>query len=79
MLEENTPNYGRQLRNLRFNIGQNIHRKRSELHLTLTKFSELTGVSPKILDHYEMGKREIELGELLKIAHVLHVRVKDLL
>ena len=67
------------LRHLRFTIGQNIHRHRSRKKLPLRKLAKLTGVSELLLDHYELGKNEIRLDEMLKIACVLEVEVFSLL
>lgn len=79
MSKESPQEFSRRLRSLRFQIGQNIHRRRSELRLPLTECAERIGLSPRILDQYEMGKREIELGELLRIAHTLRVHVRELI
>ncbi|MCD6034637.1 MAG: Helix-turn-helix domain [Rickettsiales bacterium] len=66
------------LRHLRFTIGQNIHHHRSKQKLPLQKLAKLTGISGPLLDHYELGKNEIGLDELLKIACVLKVKVQEL-
>lgn len=67
------------LRHLRFTIGQNIHRRRAQQKLPLRKFARLTGVSEHLLDHYELGKNEIGLDELLKIACALKIEVQELI
>ncbi len=67
------------LRHLRFTIGQNIHRHRSKQKLPLRKLAKLTGVSELLLDHYELGKNEIALDEILKIACALGVPVSELM
>lgn len=67
------------LRHLRFTIGQNIHRRRSKQKLPLKKLAKLTGVSELLLDHYELGKNEIGLDELLKIACALGIDVQELM
>ncbi len=66
------------LRHLRFTIGQNIHRLRAGQKLSLYKLSQLSGVPELLLDHYELGKNEIRLDELLKIACALEVGVVEL-
>lgn len=63
------------LRHLRYTIGRNIHAQRSERKLPLRKLAKLTGVSEQLLDHYELGKNEIRLDELLKIACALDISV----
>lgn len=67
------------LRHLRFTIGQNIHRLRAKQKIPLRKFARLTGISERLLDHYELGKNEIGLDDMLKIACALGVEVKQLL
>lgn len=67
------------LRHLRFTIGQNIHRYRSKQKLPLRKLAKLTGVSELLLDHYELGKNEIALDEMLKIACALGVPITELM
>lgn len=66
------------VRNLRSTIGYNIHRLRAERKLTLSHLSSLTGVSVLLLDHYELGKNEIRLDEMLKIACAMKVRFEEL-
>ena len=67
------------LRHWRLTIGQNIHRHRSNQKLPLKKLAKLTGVSELLLDHYELGKNEIGLDELLKIACALETKVEELI
>jgi transcriptional regulator with XRE-family HTH domain len=67
------------LRHLRFTIGQNIHRHRSKQKLPLRKLSRLTGVPELLLDHYELGKKEIRLDEMLKIACALGIEIRELI
>lgn len=67
------------LRHLRYTIGQNIHAQRSEQKLPLRKLAKLTGVSEQLLDHYELGKNEIGLDELLKIACALELEIEELI
>jgi transcriptional regulator with XRE-family HTH domain len=66
------------IRKLRSTIGQNIHRLRAERKLTLSHLSSLTGVPALLLDHYELGKNEIKLDEVLKIACAMNVRFDEL-
>lgn len=67
------------LRHLRLTIGQNIHSHRSRQKLPLHKLAKITGVSELLLDHYELGKNEIALDEMLKIACALGVPVTELM
>jgi transcriptional regulator with XRE-family HTH domain len=67
------------LRHLRQVIGQNIHALRVHRKITLRKLARLTGVPEHLLDHYELGKNEIGLSDLLKISCVLEVGIDDLI
>ena len=67
------------LRHWRFAIGQNIHRQRAKQKLPLKKLAQLTGVSELLIDHYELGKNEIGLDELLKIACALDIDIEALI
>jgi transcriptional regulator with XRE-family HTH domain len=61
------------LHHLRLTIGRNIHHQRTRKHMTLAKLSRLTGVPEALLDHYELGKNQMELETLLRIACALDV------
>ena len=67
------------LRHLRFTIGQHIHTARTRQKMTLRKLSRLSGIPEFKLDHYELGKNEIRLDELLKIACVLGVSMEAMM
>jgi transcriptional regulator with XRE-family HTH domain len=67
------------LRHLRFTIGQNIHRLRAKQELPLGKLSQLTDISRDLLEYYEIGKGDIQLRELLKIACFFGVEVQELM
>ena len=67
------------LRHLRFTIGQNIHRHRRQQKLPLRKLARLTCINESRLDQFELGKNEIRLDELLKIACALEIEVSSLL
>lgn len=69
----------RLLRHLRLTIGRNIHQRRCERRLTLRKLSRLTGIPERLLDHYELGKNEIALNEMLKVACALRVSMTELM
>jgi transcriptional regulator with XRE-family HTH domain len=66
------------LRHLRFAIGQNICFARTKQRMTLRYLSKKSGVPEFLLDQYELGKNQIGLGDLLKIACVLKVRLTSL-
>lgn len=66
-------------RDLRQGIGRNLLRIRRERRITLKQLSRRTGLGPHLLDHYELGKSDIELRQLLIIAQVLDADWRDLL
>lgn len=66
-------------RHLRLTIGQNIRAHRTHKKLTLQKLAHLSGVSEHKLDQYELGKHDIRLEELLRVACALKMEVKGLL
>lgn len=67
------------LRHLRFTIGQNIHRLRAEQKMPLHKLSRLTEIPERMLDYYELGKGEIRLEDMLRIACMFKLDVKILM
>ena len=73
------PTSTRSFRQLRFKIGRNIQILRIEQKLTLQKLSKLTDLPAWLLDEYELGKGEIKLFDMLRIASALHVNIIDLL
>ena len=67
------------LRHLRLTIGQNIHRLREKQRIPLHKLARDAGVPELKIDHYELGKNEIPLDHMLRIACALEIKVADLL
>ena len=66
------------LRHLRATIGRNIHAARVERKVLLHKLAAASGVPPEMLDRYELGKNEIRLEEMLRIASALDLRITAL-
>lgn len=66
------------LRRLRFTIGRNIHQLRLQRRMPLRTLARLSGVPEHRLDHYELGKNEIRLDELLRIACALDAEAVEL-
>ena len=56
---------------LRAEIGRNIHASRVRRRLVLAKVARASGVAEEMIDRYELGKNEIRLDELLRVACVL--------
>lgn len=61
----------RLLRRVRRQCGANIHRARAARRLTLRKLSQLSGVPEWRIDQYELGKGEIKLEDMLRLACAL--------
>lgn len=60
-------------RAVRRQIGRDLHEARAKQKLPLEKLSRQTGIPVALLDHYELGKGEIRLDELLRLWCVLGV------
>jgi len=60
-------------------VGNNIHRLRRGKKLTLKKLARETAIFEELLDQYELGKNELRLRELIKIACILEVEVAELI
>jgi transcriptional regulator with XRE-family HTH domain len=67
------------LRHLRFTIGQNIRKERLACELPLQKLSAISNIPENTLHHYELGKGEISIAELLKIACVFQLDISELM
>jgi transcriptional regulator with XRE-family HTH domain len=67
------------LRHLRATIGQNIRHHRTQQKMPLHKLAKLTGIPTQLLDHYELGKNEIRLDEMLKITCALRIEIQKLI
>lgn len=67
------------LRHLRFTIGQNLQRARVRRRWPLARLARASGVAQAKIDQYELGKSEIRLDELLKLACALGASVEKLL
>ena len=67
------------LRHFRFVIGQNIQRRRVQQKIPLRKLSRLTHIHESKLDQFELGKNEIKMDELLKIACVFGIGIQALM
>ncbi len=61
------------LRHTRFIIGHNIHHHRRKQKIPLPRLAKLTSLPELLIDHYELGKNEVRLDHLLKIACALNV------
>ncbi len=69
----------RQLIIERRRIGRNIHEARRGKALTLKKLSKILSVKEDLLDRYEIGKNEIRIEMIARIAKSLDVTLKELM
>jgi transcriptional regulator with XRE-family HTH domain len=67
------------VRNLRLTIGQNIHALRRKDGITLKKLALTSHLSPDIIDRVELGKGEIDLIHVARLALVLQTDILSLL
>lgn len=64
---------------MRFTIGQNIRAARTKHKMTLRYLSRKSGVPENKIDQYELGKNDIVLEHILKLACVLKIEIQSLL
>ncbi len=67
------------VRNLRRTIGQNIHERRKQRGVTLQKLANESHLSPDIIDRIELGKGEINLVHIARLAMALQVDLLSVL
>lgn len=68
-----------EIRAIRKTIGANMQAVRMKKKITLQRCARITGISIATLDKYEMGKGELNIPALVKIAGVLEVKLDFLL
>lgn len=67
------------IRSLRRQIGENIHIIRKQRKIPLKKLSRLSQLNADIIDQLEIGKGELNLMHLIRLAIALKVDVTMLL
>ncbi len=67
------------LRHTRLTIGRNIHQSRVKQKMPLRKLARLTGIPEALLDQFELGKDDIRLEGLVKIACALNFPLPQLM
>lgn len=67
----------KEVRELRKIIGARIHFLRVQKRETLHHLSHAVGISTDKLDQYELGKNEISIEALVKLAHALDIEVGE--
>ena len=68
----------RKWRKIRKSIGNNIRHYRTVQKFTLKKLSDLSGLPTNLIDNYELGKGELRLHALIKIAMAMQIDVRNL-
>lgn len=70
-------NNRKELKNIRKNIGYNIYKARRRKGFTLKKLSKISNIDFLLLDQFELGKNEVNLNILMRIANSLDVSMQD--
>lgn len=70
-----TPDEAIQFREMRKIIGQNIHSQRINKKMHISDCAKRSGISIYKLDSYELGKVEITIPALVKLARIFNVNV----
>lgn len=60
-------------------IGQNVKKRREEMHLTQAQLAELINLSNNHISHIECGSRKMSLESLLAICKALDATPNDIL
>lgn len=64
---------------IRRKVGANIRKKRDRLHMPLQILAKKSGIEIGNLDHFELGKSEIDVAHIVRIANALGVTPEELL
>lgn len=64
---------------LRARIGHNIHQLRHQQRCSIAKLARKSGVSAKVIDDYELGRRNMQLEYLLRIAQAFKIDIAQLI
>jgi len=60
-------------------VGKNIRRLRENKELTVAEVAYRSGVEPQNFRKYELGKQEMRISMLIRVAEALEVTPEDLL
>ncbi len=60
-------------------VGKNIRRLRKEKKLTVSEVAYRSGVEPQNFRKYELGRQEMRISMLFRVAEALEVKTSDLL
>lgn len=69
----------KQWRTLRHTIGQNIHQQRRRRNMSLAKLARKTNLPENTIDDYELGKHNMRIDYLLRIANTLNTNIIQLM
>lgn len=64
---------------IRRRLGHNLHHARSKQRMSLDKCAALTGISASTLDFYELGKGDMPLSTMVRLAEALKVPLQSLM
>jgi len=60
------------------NFGKNLAEQRKKKGLTFEQFSRETGLTPSALCQFESGRRQPNLGSIIKILRVIKIKFETM-
>ena len=59
-------------------IGENIKNLRSKNNMNLDELSSVTGIEKNILINYELGKKQLNIKNLIILCNYFRIKIDDL-
>lgn len=59
-------------------IGENIKNLRIENNMNLDELSSVTGIEKSILINYELGKKQLNIKNLIIVCNYFRIKIDDL-
>ena len=59
-------------------IGENIKNLRLENNMNLDELSSVTGIAKNILINYELGKKQLNINNLIIVCTYFKIKIDDL-
>jgi len=59
-------------------IGENIKNLRLENNMNLDELSSVTGIEKNILINYELGKKQLNIKNLIIVCNYFRIKIDDL-
>lgn len=59
-------------------IGENIKNLRLENNMNLDELSSVTGIAKNILINYELGKKQLNIKNLIIVCNYFKIKIDDL-